>query len=106
MQAGLADVFIDACKTRNLQIVIESHSEHLLRRLQRRIAEEALAADDAALYFVRMGQAESQLERLDVDLFGNIRNWPEHFFGDELGDLVAMTEAAARRQQQVNGASQ
>ena len=104
VQAGLADVFIDACKTRNIQIVVESHSEHLLRRLLRRIAEEALPAGDAALYFVRMAQAESQLEKLDLDLFGNIRNWPEHFFGDELGDLVAMTEAAARREQSINGA--
>jgi hypothetical protein len=34
---------------------------------------------------------------LDTDVFGNIRNWPEHFFGDEMGDLAAMTEAAMRR---------
>ena len=27
-------------KTRNVQIVVESHSEHLMRRLQRRVAEE------------------------------------------------------------------
>jgi hypothetical protein len=34
---------------------------------------------------------------LDTDVFGNIRNWPEHFFGDEMGDLAAMTEAAMQR---------
>ncbi|MFN3980963.1 MAG: DUF3696 domain-containing protein [Caldilinea sp.] len=37
---------------------------------------------------------------MDVDMFGNIRNWPLDFFGDEMGDLIAMTEAAERRQQQ------
>jgi predicted ATPase len=100
VQAGLADVFIDACRTRNIQILIESHSEHLLRRLQRRIAEEVLPANDAAFYFVQMQQAASHLHQLDVDMFGNIRNWPQDFFGDEMGDLIAMTEAAERRQQQ------
>jgi predicted ATPase len=39
VQSGLADVFIEVIKTRSIQIILESHSEHLLRRLQRRIAE-------------------------------------------------------------------
>ena len=99
VQAGLADVFIDAIKTRNIQIILESHSEHLLRRLQRRVAEEVLRPEQAALYFCTMDEGESHLEALELDLFGNITNWPQDFFGDEMGDLVAMTEAAARRQQ-------
>ena len=48
VQAGLADVFIDVIKNRNMQIILESHSEHLLRRLQRRIAEEQLQENDTA----------------------------------------------------------
>jgi len=96
VQAGLADVFIDAIKSRRIQIILESHSEHLLRRLQRRMAEEKLSPDDTALYFAKMDNGRSVLERLEVDLFGNIRNWPESFFGDELGDLVRMTEAATK----------
>ncbi len=50
-QAGLADVFIDAWKRRNVQILFESHSEHLLRRLQRRIAEEEIPEGDVGLFF-------------------------------------------------------
>jgi Protein of unknown function (DUF3696). len=34
-----------------------------------------------------------------VDEFGNIRNWPKDFFGDEVGDLNAMVDAAMRRQE-------
>jgi len=98
VQTGLADVFIDAIKTRDLQIILESHSEHLLRRLQRRVAEGVLGADQTALYFARMANSASSLEQLQMDLFGNIINWPEGFFGDELGELAAMTEAAMRRQ--------
>jgi hypothetical protein len=101
VQAGLADIFIEVIKTRNLQIIIESHSEHLLRRLQRRMAEEkdGFTNDDAALYFCKMNdQGDSELVTLDIDDYGNICNYPEGFFGDEMGDLVAMTEAAINRQ--------
>lgn len=98
VQAGLADVFIDAIKTRKVQILLESHSEHLLRRLQRRIAEDVLPPGQTALYFVSINNGASQLEQLQLDLFGNITNWPDRFFGDEMGELVAMTEAAMRRQ--------
>lgn len=97
IQAGLADVFLDAIKRRGVQIVLESHSEHLLRRLQRRIAEETVSPDDIAIYFVEPKGSASSLRALDVDMFGNIRNWPEGFFGDELGELAAMTEATMKR---------
>jgi predicted ATPase len=43
-----------------VQIILESHSEHLLLRLQRRIAEEQLAAQDAALYFVECNNSDGQ----------------------------------------------
>jgi len=100
VQAKLADVFIDAIKTRNIQIIIESHSEHLLRRLQRRIAEaNGFTNEDAALYFCDMtDDGTSQLVPLELDTYGNINNYPLDFFGDEMGDLVAMTEAAMHRQ--------
>jgi len=101
VQAGLADIFIDVIKTRNIQILLESHSEHLLRRLQRRIAEEykEMKNTDAALYFCEMSETgTSQLKPLELDEYGNINTWPVGFFGDEMGDLVAMTEAAMRRQ--------
>ncbi|MFN5855283.1 MAG: AAA family ATPase [Pseudanabaenaceae cyanobacterium] len=104
VQAGLADIFIEVIKTRNIQIIIESHSEHLLRRLQRRIAEakDGFSNEDAALCFCKMNdQGDSELVTLDIDNYGNICNYPEGFFGDEMGDLVAMTEAAINRQMNI-----
>ncbi|MFB3042023.1 MAG: DUF3696 domain-containing protein, partial [Candidatus Poribacteria bacterium] len=97
VQADLADVFIDVVKERNVQIILESHSEHLLRRLQRRIAEEEISADKTALYFCRIEEGTSAIEQLDVDEYGNIRNWPQGFFGDEMGDLAAKTIAEMKR---------
>ena len=107
VQAELADLFVDAIRAREdgmpreCQFIVESHSEHFLRRLQRRIAEEELSTDDAALYFVPTNGASARIETLEVDLFGNILNWPDGFFGAEMGDLVARSEAQARRTAQV-----
>ena len=97
VQSGLADVLIDAWKKRGIQILLESHSEHLLRRLQRRVAEEKIPKDEVSLYFCRAGDRGSEITTLDLDLYGNIRNWPDDFFGDEFGEVAAMSMAAQRR---------
>jgi predicted ATPase len=97
VQAGLADVFVDAIKTRQVQILFESHSEHLLRRLQRRIAEEQLAPELVSLFFCEMSNSGSSLKKLDMNLFGDITNWPNDFFGDEFGEMAAMTKAVMER---------
>lgn len=103
VQAELADAFIAAVRAREhdaprrVQLVIETHSEHLLNRLQRRIAEGAIDAKDVAVYFAKTGVGGAELERLTVNEYGDITNWPENFFGDDMGDIVARTEAASLR---------
>jgi predicted ATPase len=97
-QAALADVLIDAVKNRNIQIIVESHSEHILRRIQRRTAREVLSSEDTALYFCSFESGASAIKELEVDSYGNIKNWPKHFFGDEMGELADMTVAAMERQ--------
>ena len=106
VQAELADVFISAThssengKARNVQLIVESHSEHFLNRLQRRIAEGGITPDDVAIYFCKRVGSATELEPLEVNLYGDIENWPENFFGDEMADLTARTVAAMDRQQQ------
>ncbi|MCY3764133.1 MAG: DUF3696 domain-containing protein, partial [Gemmatimonadetes bacterium] len=98
VQAGLADVFIDAWEQRNVQVLFESHSEHLLLRLQRRIAEGKIKREDVSLYFCSMDDhGASNISQLEVDKFGNISNWPKGFFGDQFGEIAAMSEASQKR---------
>lgn len=98
VQSRLADIFIDVINTRGIQIILESHSEHLLRRLQRRVAEEQLTPQQAALYFTTMSEnGTSHLERLELNLFGSISNWPQDFFGNDMDDLVEMAKAEMSR---------
>jgi len=78
-------------------VIVESHSEHLLRRIQRRIAEGEVSPAETALYFCDVTNGESRLTPLEVDLYGSIRNWPRDFFGDEFGEIAAIQEAGLQR---------
>jgi hypothetical protein len=98
VQSGLADVLVHAALHRNVQVIVESHSEHLLRRLQRRIAENDLDASQARLYFCRRENGLSILEPLRVNEYGAIKNWPKHFFGDEMGEIAATEKARLKKQ--------
>jgi predicted ATPase len=97
VQSGIADIFIDAYQKRGVQIILESHSEHLLRRLQRRIAEEAILTSDVNLYFCRLEHGESKLESLEIDEYGQIHNYPTDFFGDEFAEIAATTKKIMER---------
>lgn len=103
-QSALADVMIEAisarenAKPRNIQLIIETHSEHFLRRFQRRIAEKKMKEEQFAAYFANSDISPAKLESLEVNLFGEIVNWPENFFGDLGGDIFAQTTAAIERQ--------
>ncbi|MFN7826953.1 MAG: DUF3696 domain-containing protein [Acidobacteriota bacterium] len=102
-QAALADVMIDVInsredgKDRGIQLIIETHSEHFLRRLQRRIAEDAIPEEKVSAYFANINKSPATLESLQIDMFGNIKNWPENFFGDEMGDITGHARAALQK---------
>ena len=97
VQSGLADMMLNVANVRNVQILVESHSEHLMRRLQRRVAEEQVSSDDVKLYFVSSQRGQAQVSDLQLNEWGEIENWPEQFFGDEMGEIAAITEASLKR---------
>ncbi len=106
-QAHLADLFIDVLSSRengearNIQLIVETHSEHFLHRLQRRIAESSsehpIVSSQVAGYFARHADGESRLDPLQFDAYGAICNWPTNFFGDTMGDLREMSKAGVLR---------
>jgi len=102
-QSALADIMIDVMQSqengekRNIQLIIETHSEHFLRRLQRRIAEEKLQQEEVSVYFANLAQVPATLEPLKLDPYGNILNWPENFFGDEMLDITEQARFAMKR---------
>ncbi len=97
VQAGLADILIDTWDKRRVQVILESHSEHLLNRLQRRLAEGKVKEEAIGLYFCETNRTRSNITELKLDLFGHIVNWPQNFFGDQFGEIAAMSKAALQR---------
>ena len=102
-QSALADLMLHAAEKRGLQLIVESHSEHLLRRLQRRIAEveQAFARpENIKMYFCASGERGSAICQVEVDKYGQIANWPPNFMGDISGDIHEMSRAAFERRHQ------
>jgi len=99
----LADLFIETSKTRNVQFIIETHSEHLMLRLQRRIAEQKTTPHEIAIYFCKRNGKEAIIEPLKLTSEGDIENWPENFFGDEMTELSERTIAAMNRRIEQRG---
>lgn len=97
VQSGLADAILDISRSRNLQIIIESHSEHILRRMQRRVAEEEFEFSNLKLFFCENSSGESTIHDLKLNSYGEIGNWPKDFFGDEMTEISETRKSALRR---------
>lgn len=93
-QTQLAELFIQASRERGVQFIVESHSEHLLLRLQRRVAERQLQAEAVAMYFLKKRDGRAHIDKLQMNNAGDISNWPEDFFGDDMAEIAARTMAA------------
>lgn len=102
-QAVLAELFVEISRERGVQFIVETHSEHLFRRLQTLIAKNALSVDDCTLYFVERERADAKLRTLEVNEAGAIANWPPKFFGDALGETREQARLMFERQQQESG---
>ena len=97
VQGGLADLMLNVADVRNVQIIVESHSEHLMRRLQRRVAEQRARAEDVKLYFVSSLRGDAHATDLRLNDCGEIENWPDSFFGDEMGEMAAIARGSLKR---------
>lgn len=87
-QSVLAELFVEVSKERNVQFIVETHSEHLFRRMQTLLARETASIDDIAMYFVEHDEKlmSASLRSLGLDEFGRVKNWPDKFFGDAMGE--------------------
>jgi hypothetical protein len=89
LQAELGNLLAVAIKrpTRH-RFIIETHSEHLVLRLQRLIREGKLKPDDVSIVYVSRGPNGSKAERLRLDDEGDfVDEWPGGFFPERLREL-------------------
>lgn len=89
VQTQLADFFLELSVERNIQFLIESHSERLMQRLQQLLVEKpgklaTLKDNDLRFYFCRRDPDSSVLEPVHSDLDGSITNIPGDFYDSVL----------------------
>lgn len=82
LQAELGDVFIEsALGERKNTFILETHSEHLILRLLRRIREGRISPTDVGVIFVEPLAQGSRFINLRIDEEGDfIDEWPGGFF--------------------------
>lgn len=99
LQADLGDLLIAAIQEpRSHQLIIETHSEHLILRLLRRIRETTdgelpehhpgLRPDQLSVIYLERGQSGARATQLRVNDAGEfIDRWPKGFFAERAAEL-------------------
>lgn len=90
VQAMLVDFFIDLMK-HGRRIVIETHSDHIVTRLRRRIADGTVNKVDVNLSFVENNEKGSEYRFIDLNADGSFLNaLPEGFLDSQENDFMAI----------------
>lgn len=94
-QAKLMNVMIGAAANRHIQLIVETHSDHVLNTALRAVNENRLTVDDlAVLFFAKSTDkdrpSEAKVQNLEVNQLGHIMNPPKQFFEQYSIDLRAL----------------
>jgi predicted ATPase len=101
LQGELGDFLLCAAKA-GKTIMVETHSDHLVNRIRRRIAEDETGtlASMVQILFVHAGTEDnpsSYVEPLQVDESGTILNCPPDFFSEAPDEAFAILQAQRRK---------
>ena len=98
-QAELGDLFIRSAKERGNTLILETHSEHLLLRIMRRMRETstgklpegaiAVRPEDVMVLFVESDGSQSIVREMPLDERGElVKAWPGGFFEEGLREVL------------------
>lgn len=95
VQSRLADFFLFA--RRDVQFVVETHSEYLITRLRRRVAEGRTAAARLQVLYAERISGATQVRTLGLTDGGDFDEWPAGFFDAQEEDVRHIVRAVAAR---------
>jgi hypothetical protein len=94
MQGELADVIIEASRAKSgsgPQVIMETHSENIILRVQRRIREGSIRAQDVSVIFVDKDKKTGQSVANELILDDNgefLTSWPDSFAVMRLDEIL------------------
>jgi energy-coupling factor transporter ATP-binding protein EcfA2 len=92
-QAAVADFLIDVVNFGN-RVIVETHSEHLLLRLQRRVAEGSIDPRSVSILYFEQFDKETKKTDITIDKSGYFsESLPKGFFEEGFQEAVAHLKA-------------
>ena len=99
LQSKIADLLIDANKRFNMQLVIETHSEYLIRRMQVLVAREAVSPESIQIHYfyhpANIPEGEPQCFPVNIMMDGSLtRNFGPGFFDESSNLNIALYQVS------------
>lgn len=97
--SGIADLIVKHLPGHERPVIVETHSEVLLLRIRRKVAEGALNPEDVAIYWIGRDAAtgSAKVQKVEISASGEVSNWPEGVFQEDYEEVVAIRREARRR---------
>lgn len=96
-QAKLVEFFLDITSSSSRQVLITTHSEHIILRLQRRVAEGKLNPSDLRIYYFDNLKGETKITRIELDQYGALKRWVPGFFEEGFEESLAQLRASLEK---------
>ncbi|MFG6491282.1 AAA family ATPase [Microbacterium sp. P03] len=95
VQARLADFLANA--RHDITVVVETHSEALITRVRRRVAEGSIDKGQVQVVFVEPSEEGTETRELTFNEYGDLSEWPAGFLTSPDDDTSAILEANVKR---------
>ena len=94
----MADYFI-ALALSGKRVIAETHSDHIVNRLVRRIVEDEThnLKDLIGIYFIKPSENGSIYEEITIDETKGITNWPDDFFDQTASESMKIMQAGLKK---------
>lgn len=92
-QAELGSVFAQAC-SQDKRIIIETHSENLILRIQTEVAKGNLKSEAVKIYYIKPRSSGHQVIPIPLDEKGRFKaEWPKGFFEEAYQESLKLSRA-------------
>lgn len=88
-QMAMGDFLVSMAKA-GKNVIVETHSDHVINRIVKRIMDGTISEDDIAIYFVDNTVEGSKISKIQIDMIKGVVNAPDEFFtqfASELNDI-------------------
>ncbi len=95
VHAEIAELILESLAGRRRPMIVETHSEMLILRARRWIAEKRIPPKDVLVYWIDVeGSRGSTLRKIKIDDKGDMDQWPEGVFVEDYEEIIAIRRAA------------